>query len=71
MKKIKFKLKFKLPKIRLPSRKTAQNIVQEAAFWAGLFMFGKGLYMIWPPLMWLIIGLGLIWVSLPTRTVVK
>lgn len=65
----------KLPKIRLPSinisRDKAQDTAQEIAFWAGLTMVSKGLYMIWPPLMWIIFGLGLIWFSLPGKKVVK
>jgi hypothetical protein len=54
--------KLKLPKIRLPSPKFYNEAIQELAMLAGFLMLLKGLYDIYPPLMWIIGGL---WLMLP------
>jgi hypothetical protein len=62
--KIPLKLPLKLPKIRLPSLKIKHEAVQELALLAGFLMLLKGLWDIYPPLMWIIGGL---WLMLPGK----
>ena len=62
--KIPLKLPLKLPKIRLPSLKIKHETVQELALLAGFLMLLKGLWDIYPPLMWI---LGGIWLMLPAK----
>ena len=50
------KIPLKLPKIRLPSQQKIDEIFRETCLVAGFVMFGRGLWLIWPPLMWLICG---------------
>ena len=57
----------KLPKIRLPSGRKTEEIIQEAAIVGGFLMFGHGLYQIYPPLMWIICGICLIIVGYPRK----
>lgn len=54
--------KLKLLKIRLPSLRNQNETIQELAMLAGFLMFLKGLYDIYPPLMWIVGGL---WLMLP------
>ncbi|MEN6325799.1 MAG: hypothetical protein ABFD18_06295 [Syntrophomonas sp.] len=63
---MKFSLKprLKLPRIRHPSIKITNQNIQELALLAGFLMILKGLYMIYPPLMWILGGLYLM---LPTN----
>ncbi|WP_459998541.1 hypothetical protein [Paradesulfitobacterium aromaticivorans] len=56
------KLPIKLPKIRLPSLKISSGILQELALLAGFLMLLHGLWMVYPPIMWIIGGL---WLMLP------
>ncbi len=53
---MKLKIPLKLPKIRLPSQRKIDEIFRETCLVAGFVMFGRGLWLIWPPLMWLICG---------------
>lgn len=54
----------KLPRIRLPSSKKLNEAIQELAILAGFFMLLKGLWGIYPPLMWIIGGA---WLMIPGR----
>ena len=58
--------KIKLPKIRLPCLKIKSETTQELAMLAGFFMCLKGLYDIYPPVMWIIGGA---WLMMPGRKV--
>jgi hypothetical protein len=57
----------KLPRIRLPSRAKTLTIVREACLVAGFFMFARGLWLIYPPAMWIGCGTALVWCGLPPR----
>jgi hypothetical protein len=57
--------KLKLPRIRLPSIKIKYEAIQELAVLAGFFMFLYGLWQIYPPAMWIIGGL---WLMYPGRS---
>lgn len=57
-------MKFKPPKIRLPSLKITSETIQELAILAGFLMLLKGLWMVYPPLMWIAGGL---WLMLPAQ----
>ena len=54
----------KLPKIRLPSPRKAESTVSELAILAGFLMVMYGLHQVYPPLMWVIGGL---WLMFPAR----
>lgn len=56
------KIRQMLPKIRLPS--INHEVVQELAVLAGFCMFLKGLWDVYPPLMWIIGGL---WLMIPGK----
>jgi hypothetical protein len=58
------KIKLKLPKIRLPCPKITNEAIQELALLAGFLMLLKGLWDIYPPLMWIVGGL---WLMLPGK----
>ena len=58
------KIFLKLPKIRLPSFKKAGETIQELAILAGFLMLLKGLWDIYPPLMWIIGGA---WLMIPGK----
>jgi len=62
--KILHKLRVKFPKIRLPSFKISNETIQELAILAGFLMFLKGLWDIYPPLMWIIGGF---WLMIPGK----
>lgn len=49
----------KLPKIRLPSFKIKSETLQELALLAGFLMVLRGLWLIYPPAMWIIGGIYL------------
>jgi hypothetical protein len=57
----------KLPMIRLPSSVNVEESFREACLVAGFFMFARGLWLMYPPGMWLGCGLALIWCGLPPR----
>ncbi|MCK9518061.1 MAG: hypothetical protein M0R74_03375 [Dehalococcoidia bacterium] len=63
------KINLKLPKIRLPSRDTTYDLLSELAMLAGFFMFGYGLYLIYPPAMFIICGVCLFLFGYPKRRV--
>gem|GEM_PF-1673926 len=54
-------------RIRLPTRATILDVLREACLLAGFFMLGRGLWLIYVPLMWLVCGLLLLWVGLSPR----
>lgn len=58
---------FIMPKIRLPSITIIENLVSEAAMVGGFLMLLKGIYMIYPPLMWIIGGILLFLFGFPAR----
>jgi hypothetical protein len=58
------KIYLKLPKIRLPSIKKLNGTIQELAILAGFLMLLKGLWDIYPPMMWIIGG---IWLMVPGK----
>jgi hypothetical protein len=60
------KVPIKFPRIRLPSVKIAATSIQELAMLAGFLMLLRGLWMWWPPLMWMLGGL---WLMLPGKEV--
>lgn len=60
------KIPLKLPRIRLPSLKIQNDIIQELAMLAGFLMVMRGLWMIYPPVMWIVGGL---WLALPGKKV--
>lgn len=55
------KLPIKLPKIkiRLPSLKIKAQTIQELALLAGFLMLMRGLWLIYPPAMWIVGGIYL------------
>ncbi len=55
---------FKPPKIRLPSLKIPNGFFEELAILAGFLMVLRGLWLIYPPLMWIFGG---IWLMLPAK----
>jgi hypothetical protein len=58
-------LKIKEIAIKIPKIVSFKDILM----FIGLFMAGKGLYMVYPPSMWLIIGMFLIYLGWPKRAV--
>ena len=54
----------KLPKIRLPSLRKTESTLAELAILAGFLMVMYGLHQVYPPLMWVIGGL---WLMFPAR----
>ncbi|MHB1126866.1 MAG: terminase TerL endonuclease subunit [Bacillota bacterium] len=56
----------RMPKIRLPSLKINNEVIQELAMLAGFLMVMKGLWMVYPPAMWIIGGL---WLAFPGKKV--
>lgn len=54
----------KLPKIRLPSLKLNDEAIRELALAAGFLMVLRGLWLIYPPAMWIIGG---VYLMLPSR----
>lgn len=72
------KIDFKLPRIRLPAAQikakfralkakiTPEN-VKETCLLVGFFMVLRGLWLIYPPAMWILGGAGLIWFGLPGK----
>jgi hypothetical protein len=61
----------RLPRIRLPSRDKLVENVREACLAAGFFMLARGLWLVYPPAMWVVCGALLIYVGLPPRGVPK
>ena len=61
------KLNLKLPKIRLPSSEKAYDWISELAMLAGFLMFGYGLYLVFPPAMFVICGICLFIFGFPAR----
>lgn len=59
----------KFPKIRLPSREKIEENVQETAIVGGFLMLAKGLYSIFPPVMWIICGVLLMLLGIPWRKI--
>jgi uncharacterized membrane protein len=59
------KLALKMPNIRLPSREKTSDFISELAILAGFLMLGYGLYLIYPPAMFIICGACLIWFGFP------
>lgn len=59
------KIELKLPKIRLPSRETTYDFISELALLVGFFMFGYGIWLIYPPVMFIICGIGLFLFGFP------
>lgn len=57
-------LKLRFPRIRLPSIWIKHEIIQELAVLAGFLMVLKGLWDIYPPLMWI---LGGVWLMFPGK----
>lgn len=57
----------KFPHIRLPSQQKIETTVRETCLVAGFLMFARGLWLIYPPVMWLVCGLALVWCGLPPR----
>lgn len=53
------KIRARLPRIRLPSPAAKNEMVQELAILAGFLMVLKGLWDIYPPAMWILGGLWL------------
>jgi hypothetical protein len=49
------------------SRETIEDLIQEAAIVGGFLMLMKGLYMVYPPSMWIIGGLLLILLGFPLK----
>lgn len=64
--KIPFKIPLKLPKIRFHSLRIKREAAQELAILAGFLMVARGLYMVYPPAMWIICGL---WLMFPAKRV--
>lgn len=59
--------RFRLPRIRLPSRSVIVDSAREACLVAGFFMIARGLWLIYPPAMWLVCGAMLMYPALPKR----
>ena len=59
------KLALKLPNIRLPNREKTSDFISELAILAGFLMLGYGLYLIYPPAMFIICGACLMWFGFP------
>jgi hypothetical protein len=61
------KIWLKLLKIRLPSRNKTYDFISELAMLAGFFMFGYGLYLMYPPAMFIICGICLFVFGFPAK----
>ena len=59
------KLALKMPKVRLPSREKISDFISELAIVAGFLMLGYGIYLIYPPAMFIICGACLMWFGFP------
>jgi hypothetical protein len=64
--KLPFKLLLKLPQPRRPTLKNLTNTIEELAILAGFLMLLRGLWLVYPPLMWIIGGL---WLMFPAKAV--
>jgi hypothetical protein len=58
------KAKLDLPRIRLPSIKNKTETIEELTILVGFLMVVYGLYSIYPPLMWILAGL---WLMFPGK----
>lgn len=58
------KSKLRFPRIRLPSLPLLGDI---AFLVAGVCMFARGLWLVYPPAMWIVCGGLFIWWGLPPR----
>lgn len=58
----------KLPKINLKIKLLKPDFHDILIIFGGIFL-GKGLYMIYPPAMFIIIGIVVIWLGLPGKVV--
>lgn len=61
------KNRLRLPVIRMPERAKIENFVSDAAMIGGFLMLLKGLYMIYPPTMWIIGGILVFLFGFPAR----
>lgn len=59
----------KLPKIRMPSIRSSVALFDAAVVLIGIALIGKGLYMIYPPLMYIVIGTILAFPGWPKKEV--
>jgi hypothetical protein len=53
--------------MKLPRYEKIQDFVQEAALIGGFLMLLRGLYLIFPPIMWIIGGILLILIGFPLK----
>jgi hypothetical protein len=54
-------------KIRAVKAKITPENVKETCLLVGFFMLLRGLWLIWPPIMWIIGGILLMWFGLPGK----
>lgn len=47
--------------------KLSEDTVREAALVVGFLMAARGLWLVYPPAMWLVCGAMLLWLGLPPR----
>ena len=60
-------VKLKLPRFRVLKPRITTKHVKEACLAAGLLFLARGLWLIYPPAMWLVCGVVLIWLAMPER----
>lgn len=54
----------RFPRIRLPSAGGWRGLLEDLLLLVGVAMLARGLWLIYPPVMWIFVGLLLMWAGL-------
>lgn len=60
-------MKWKLPRPRLPTLQVVNELLRLLLLLTGLAMVARGLWLIYPPAMFIICGICLFWAGLPPK----